>query len=94
MNIYLPRFYLRFLTQLKYLHGKRDDGGRFRLAIEIDAGENRAIRGREGDEMSVFVKTMPPSIGAFRGGAAAADRPEPTVATGSTRPKKIRSIAV
>ena len=57
------------------------------------AGEKRAIRGRKGAEMSVFGTTVPPAIGAYRGVAAATDRPEPTVATGSTHSQKIRSIA-
>ena len=68
--------------------------GRFRLAIEMDAGEKRAIRGVKGAEMSVFGITMPLAIGAYLGGAAAANRLEPTVARGSTHPKKIRTIAV
>ena len=78
-------FRLRLAT---FPRGKKDDGGRFRLAIEMDAGEKRANRGRKGAGMSVFGTTLPPSIGACRGGADAAERPEPTVATGSTHPKK------
>ena len=75
-------------TQLKFPRGKRDDRGRFRLAFEMVAGENRAIRGRKGAEMSVLGTTLPPAIGAYRGGAEAADRPVPTVATGFTHRKK------
>ena len=71
-----------------------DDRGRFRLAIEMDAGKKRAIRGRKGAEMFVFGTTLPPVIGAYRGGAAATERPEPTVATGSMHSKTIRPIAV
>ena len=67
---------------------KGENRGQFRLVIEINAGENRAIRGREGAEMSVFETTLPPAIGAYHGGATADDRPEPTLATGSTHPKK------
>ena len=48
----------------------------------------RDRRGRKGAEMSVFGMAMPPAICAYRGGAVAADRPEPTVATGSTLPPK------
>ena len=74
--------------QLKFPRGKRDDRGRFRLAIKVDAGEKRAIRERKGAEMSVFGIAMPPTTGAYRGGAAAADRPVTTVGTGFTNPKK------
>ena len=73
--------------QLKFPRGKMNICGRFRLAIEFDAGENRTIRGRKRVEMSVFGIAKPPVIGAYRGGTVAADRPEPTVVTGSTRPK-------
>ena len=71
-----------------------DDRGQMRLAIEMDAGEKRENRGLKGAEMSVFGTTLPSAIGAYRGGAAAADRPEPTVTTGSTHRKKIRPFAV
>ena len=71
-----------------------DDRGRFKLAIEMDAGEKRGIRWRKRTEMSDFRITLPPAIGAYRGSSAAAERPEPTVATGSTHSRKIRLIAV
>ena len=76
------------VTKLKFPRGKREGRGRFQFAIEIDAGEKRAIRGRIGNEMSVFGTTLPPAIGAYRGGAAAAERPKTPVAMGYTHPKK------
>ena len=60
--------------------------------MEMDADKKRAIHGRKGAEMSVFGTTLPTSIGAYRGGAAAADRPKPTVATESTHPKKYAQL--
>ena len=68
--------------------------GRFRSALEIGRAENAAIRGRKGAEMSVFGIAFPPAIDAYRGSAAAAEWPGPTVATGSKHPEKIRLIAV
>ena len=59
-------------TQLEFPRGKRDDRGRFRLAIEMVAGKKRAIHGRKGAEMSVFETILTPTIGAYRGRAAAA----------------------
>ena len=59
-------------TQLKFPRGKRDDSSRFRLTIEIDAGEKRVILERKGAEMSVFGTALTPTIGAHRGSAAAA----------------------
>ena len=75
------------MTQIKIPRDKRNDRGRLRLAIKMDAGEKRAFRWRKGTGMSVFGTKLSPAIGAYREGAAAADRPEPTVATGSTQPK-------
>ena len=82
------------VSQLKFPRGKKDDRGRYGLAIEMDAGEKCAIRGRKEAELSVFELKISPAIGTYRVGAAAADRAEPTVAMRSTHPRKIRLIAV
>ena len=42
------------ITQLKFPRGKRDDRGWFRLAIEMNAAEKRAIRGQKGAENVLF----------------------------------------
>ena len=81
-------------TQLKFPRPKRDDRGQFRMAIIRDAGKKRAICGRKGAEKSVFGSKLEPAIGAYRGGAAAAARLDPTKATGFTEPQKIRRMAV
>ena len=65
-------------SQLNLPRGKRDDPDQFRLSIEKDAREKRAIFGRVRAEISVFGTTLSPAIGACRGCAAEAERPEPT----------------
>ena len=46
------------------------------FAADSRRRDKRATRVRKGAEVSVFGTTLPPAIGAYRGRAAAADRPE------------------